>query len=208
MKSALNWMGVACAVALIPTAASAIPVYVDQLPNGSENRCGTCHVSAAGGGARNAFGTDAENNKDNGAIDWAAIYDLDSDGDGQTNGEELGDPCGEWTSGTPARTTDISNPGDDQDTSADPNTPSCGEEDAGVEDPPEDAGVEEDAGVAEPDAGPEEDGGTEEPEPAPEPEEPEPTGGPCSSTKVPSTSAPLLSLALLGLLGLVRRRRD
>jgi len=37
---------------------------------------------------------------------------LDSDGDGQTNGFELGDPCCVWTANaTPAFTTDISHPG-------------------------------------------------------------------------------------------------
>mmetsp|Transcript_73177 Transcript_73177/g.184801 ORF Transcript_73177/g.184801 Transcript_73177/m.184801 type:complete len:139 (-) Transcript_73177:126-542(-) len=36
----------------------------------------------------------------------------DSDGDGQTNGLELGDPLCEWTPGsTPARVEDISHPG-------------------------------------------------------------------------------------------------
>ena len=50
-------------------------------------------------------------------------------------------------------------------------------------------------------------GGEPDPGPGEEPD-PEPEGGPCSSTQVPSTSAPMLSLALLGLLGLLRRRRD
>ena len=35
----------------------------------------------------------------------------DSDGDGQSNGFELGDPCCLWTSGAPQFTSDISNPG-------------------------------------------------------------------------------------------------
>lgn len=43
---------------------------------------------------------------------WSVLYRLDSDGDGQQNGLELGDACGVWTEGeTPARTTDISRPG-------------------------------------------------------------------------------------------------
>ena len=37
---------------------------------------------------------------------------LDSDGDGQTNGEELGDPDCSWTTGsTPSRSNDLSHPG-------------------------------------------------------------------------------------------------
>jgi hypothetical protein len=40
------------------------------------------------------------------------LCSLDSDGDGVTNGEELGDPCCVWQKGAvPARTTMISHPG-------------------------------------------------------------------------------------------------
>ncbi len=51
---------------------------------------------------------------------------LDSDDDGQTNGQELGDPCGTWSVGkVPDRTTDISLPGTKNSTTADPFTPAC-----------------------------------------------------------------------------------
>jgi len=40
-----------------------------------------------------------------------AICQIDSDGDGKSNGDELGDPCCVWTSGTPRRTTTLSHPG-------------------------------------------------------------------------------------------------
>ncbi|VDP84394.1 unnamed protein product [Echinostoma caproni] len=43
---------------------------------------------------------------------WTQLCRLDSDGDGLTNGQELGDPNCEWTKGqTPSRTTNLSHPG-------------------------------------------------------------------------------------------------
>ena len=42
---------------------------------------------------------------------WAAICSLDSDGDGRTNGEELGDPGCKWRPGQPSPPGPCSNPG-------------------------------------------------------------------------------------------------
>lgn len=92
--------------------------YENEIPS-SPNGCNTCH-SNGGGSARNAFGLDVESNIVGGSVDWSALYDLDSDDDGQTNGQELGDPCGNWTGGSAPRTADISDPADDSSTSADP----------------------------------------------------------------------------------------
>ncbi|MFZ9886091.1 MAG: thrombospondin type 3 repeat-containing protein [Myxococcota bacterium] len=103
------------------SAATAYPGYVYYLPNANVNSCLTCHTTA-GGGARNAFGTawvtarnnayDADNFGYDYDVAWSQLWSLDSDGDGQSNGQELGDPCGLWTEGTtPARTNDISRPG-------------------------------------------------------------------------------------------------
>ena len=103
--------------------------YPNHIPNGGVNSCATCHVSPYGGGTRTAFGNDVRSTLSGGLPDWSALYALDSDGDGQSNGEELGDPCGDWTFGnTPARQTDISAPGDSDDLSADPQTPACGDQ--------------------------------------------------------------------------------
>ncbi|KDO21145.1 hypothetical protein SPRG_12926 [Saprolegnia parasitica CBS 223.65] len=74
------------------------PQYVSRLPNG-ENVPGVSaigHVNPSGGGSRNAFGSDFSTN----GLAWnTALCQLDSDGDGATNGEELGDPCCTWKAG-------------------------------------------------------------------------------------------------------------
>ena len=63
--------------------------------------CNLCHVSG-GGSPRNGFGLDVEalvtvNGRE---VFWTPeLAALDSDGDGFTNGEELGDPEGSWTAG-------------------------------------------------------------------------------------------------------------
>lgn len=70
------------------------------LPNGNVNRCLNCHVSTSGGDARNAFGLFIESLEVGCDDFWSPdIARLDSDGDGRTNGEELGDPEGTWKRG-------------------------------------------------------------------------------------------------------------
>ncbi|KAK7088971.1 putative DBH-like monooxygenase protein 2 [Littorina saxatilis] len=70
---------------------------------------GVGHKWFGGGGARNPFGKDFANNN----LQWNAdLCKLDSDGDGRTNGHELGDPDCVWTPGsTPLRTFNITHPG-------------------------------------------------------------------------------------------------
>lgn len=89
---------------------------VTQIPNGSKNACANCHVSPAGGGERNNFGQTVENGfLVNGNVMWdAALAQLDSDGDGFSNGTELQDPSGTWRTGQPAPgvLANVSNPGD------------------------------------------------------------------------------------------------
>lgn len=84
---------------------------VGQMPNGNVNRCANCHVRSSGGGPRNAFGQAVEAITGRGSSPFwdAALAALDSDGDGVTNGMELGDPQG---LGSSIQDTQITNPGD------------------------------------------------------------------------------------------------
>ncbi|GAB9467346.1 hypothetical protein Gpo141_00004696 [Globisporangium polare] len=98
--------------------ADAKPEYVSRIPNGA-NVPGVQalgHTNPAGGGANNQFGKDF----DAAGRKWTtALCSKDSDGDGQTNGQELGDPCCQWTT-TNAKlqwTTGVSHPGDKSKTS-------------------------------------------------------------------------------------------
>lgn len=79
---------------------------INQMPNGGVLRCQNCHMSTRGRDARNDFGLEVEKLVTPGGSEafWSPeLAALDSDGDGFTNGEELGDPEGVWVSGaTPA----------------------------------------------------------------------------------------------------------
>lgn len=61
------------------------PVYVKDLPTSLKNYCNVCHV-AASGGPLNVFGEDYWRL----GLNINATANLDSDGDGFTNEEELG----------------------------------------------------------------------------------------------------------------------
>jgi uncharacterized protein (TIGR03382 family) len=78
-----------------------------QIPNGSLLSCNSCHTSG-GGTPLNPFGATVESsflapgNVGSAAVQWGpALAALDSDGDGVTNGAELGDPEGTWRPGSP-----------------------------------------------------------------------------------------------------------
>lgn len=95
--------------------ADARPARVGQLPNGSALGCASCHVNPGGGGTLTPFGRDINNNYltqpgRSGQVVWNAMLAmLDSDGDGVSNGQELGDPDGD---GTPDASIQVTNPGD------------------------------------------------------------------------------------------------
>jgi hypothetical protein len=86
--------------------------YKAYLPNGlgvSINAYGHRDGSSPNNGNVNAFGTDFNNV----GLRWTtSVCQLDSDGDGQSNGLELGDPCCVWLPGaSPLQSSDISSPG-------------------------------------------------------------------------------------------------
>ncbi|KAG7391084.1 hypothetical protein PHYPSEUDO_005851 [Phytophthora pseudosyringae] len=85
-----------CALALTFLQSAGRPSFVAFIPNGNgvAGVAALGHVNAAGGGATNAFGEAF------GAAghEWTkALCQADSDRDGATNGQELGDPCCTWT---------------------------------------------------------------------------------------------------------------
>lgn len=85
-------------------------------------RCDYCHVVGTPGGTvggdQSDFGKNfvgSGNDTSKAFSKWRAASQLNDDNDKQTNGEELGDPCGRWTmGGTPERTTDITDPSNAQ----------------------------------------------------------------------------------------------
>ena len=91
---------------LLPLSVDARQWRTAQIPNGG-NSCLFCHTSALGG-SRNLFGSEVEKFVAFGSQTafWnAALAALDSDGDGITNGEELGDPEGDGTATPGAKVT-------------------------------------------------------------------------------------------------------
>ncbi|MGK9475480.1 FlgD immunoglobulin-like domain containing protein [Melioribacter sp. OK-6-Me] len=79
-----------------------------KIPNGNKFDCANCHVNPSGGGVRNSFGKAVEALVSPGGFEdfWNEnLANIDSDGDGFTNGQELQDPAGLWRTGQP-------NPGD------------------------------------------------------------------------------------------------
>lgn len=117
--------------------ASARDFRVNDIPNGAAFQCMNCHQTNDGKTFTN-FGTDARchlfGSTDTSMehVDWTdpssgglcgPLYLRDSDGDGFTNGEELGDPMGLWKPGMPNPPGAHSNPGDKNSTPP----PVCGD---------------------------------------------------------------------------------
>ena len=112
LVGALAIVGLAVGSAVFPSLKS-IP-NLDNVP-GTSTACQVCHVDAQGTGGLNPFGTTVRSNLDgNGQPDWSRIRPIDSDHDGYTNGEELGDPFFRWTPGSPnpGLASAVTHPGD------------------------------------------------------------------------------------------------
>ena len=94
------------------TLSNARPWRVDQIPNGNKFGCLNCHNSSYGG-SRNSFGLSVESvvGRGSNASFWNSVLAAkDSDGDGSSNGEELGDPDGDGKSTDGAEITNPSDP--------------------------------------------------------------------------------------------------
>jgi hypothetical protein len=120
MKSTMNKLNsqtrlaarLAClAVLLLSIPTQARSFRPAMMPNGTVKGCASCHISAGGGGARTPFGNDvfAIVKGSSATPFWSeTLAKKDSDGDGFTNGQELGDPEGTATAYVGAQ---VSNPG-------------------------------------------------------------------------------------------------
>lgn len=106
-------------VSLLACLSTAREEFVIRIPNGAAGvRPGsgiTCnhlgHTPCEPGATRNQFGKDFDAN----GYKWdKALCEKDSDGDGVTNGQELGDPCCEWSENRPVelRMEQLSHPGE------------------------------------------------------------------------------------------------
>lgn len=127
------------AVLTSSSAAFALSSYQADIPNGDATdgfRCLTCHSRSTGGEGWNDFGQDiliaGDANPEANPTDqdlgftgrpadyWAVVCGFDSDGDGSTNGDELGDPDCVWAAGDPDPDVVPSNPGDADSVPEDP----------------------------------------------------------------------------------------
>jgi hypothetical protein len=99
-------------------AAVAVPAWgnqseQDQTPQGANFGCPLCHQDGVfGAGNRTPFGAQVAGVAAGGNYDWSAIYNLDADGDGASNGLELGDPDGLWRTGAPDPEGPVTDPND------------------------------------------------------------------------------------------------
>ena len=106
---------------VIADEANARSKRVRQVPNGSAASCNTCHTSG-GGSPLNPFGIEIATNfltsaGAPGDVIWGAeLAALDSDGDGASNGTELGDPDGTWVAGDDNPAGEAFHPGDPEST--------------------------------------------------------------------------------------------
>ena len=116
-------------VVLFSTNVQARQQYKSDIPANRTvfGECNVCHADIAVNRARNEFGQRAQSFSDGSSVSWTGsvyrglqLFEHDTDGDGYTNGYELGDPNGTWDASQPFPAADITyNP-------SDPNDNPCG----------------------------------------------------------------------------------
>lgn len=112
----LPFAAVFLASGAVATTAAARPFRVSDIPNGNQNTCLNCHGDLKAS-YNTDFGSDARNYLQGSGtiatlhVNWTPLCPLDSDGDGWTNGQELGDPDCTWTMGDPNPNASVTNPG-------------------------------------------------------------------------------------------------
>ncbi|KAL3870614.1 hypothetical protein ACJMK2_038662 [Sinanodonta woodiana] len=117
MKQFMHFTILACVIQLL-AGIWGYQMYQSRIPNGEivPHPCkanyiwrGVGHTNALGGGQRNPFGLAFYA----AGMRWTKdLCKLDSDGDGKTNGDELGDPNCVWTNGqVPSKVVGLSHPG-------------------------------------------------------------------------------------------------
>lgn len=113
---AVSLLAAFAVISVWSAAAEARNFRVNDIPNGSKFTCLNCHGELEAK-TFTKFGTNARQNlEDTGPIqeahvEWAGLCPLDSDGDGSTNGQELGDPNCTWVKGQGNPGGSITNPG-------------------------------------------------------------------------------------------------
>ena len=116
------WIAAGIALLVGHGSADARPGYKERLPNEELFNCSLCPDEGTDRPpVNNPFGQWANDMVGYHGLDWYALRLIDSDGDGISNGAELGDPCGSFDSGdlVPPRVVDISDPSDPESTCTD-----------------------------------------------------------------------------------------
>ena len=99
-------------ILFLPSIALARSERQGHIPNGRSFSCDSCHGKASlQVRDLTPFGVDVNRNMSGGVVQWQNIWNLDSDGDGFSNGLELNDPNGTWRRGQADPAGPISNPG-------------------------------------------------------------------------------------------------
>lgn len=103
------WLALVCVLAFSVGGLSGSEDFMKKLPLYDRYRCAICHEISdpvSGDADLNLFGEAFHANGDK----WdATLAELDSDGDGHSNGAEIGDSDGD---GIPSADRELSNPGD------------------------------------------------------------------------------------------------